>query len=58
MRLEESGDKAPSHSVKRANLELICKEYNVILALDDSSQDVDMYRQSGINTWQVADNNF
>lgn len=48
--LRTLGDWRPNHVVKASNLELIMREYEPILAVDDNRHAVAIYEQAGILT--------
>lgn len=55
----EQDDRRPDHIVKKEIFfDEIAPRYNVILAVDDRNQVVDMYRNIGVECWQVAPGDF
>lgn len=56
MRLHK--DHRPDYLIKDEMIRSIAKEYNIVLAIDDRQQVVDMYRLHGLEVFQVAYGDF
>lgn len=52
--MREQGDHRPDHVVKlQLFISKVAQEYNVLLAVDDRNQVVDLWRRIGLQCWQV-----
>lgn len=56
--IRKSGDKREDFIVKKEFLDNIITKYNPILSIDDRDQTVKMWRDNGVECWQVANGSF
>jgi hypothetical protein len=56
--IRKDGDSRRDSVVKREYLQDIVKKYNPKLSVDDRDQVVKMWRDNGVECWQVANGNF
>jgi len=58
MHMREEDDRRPDYIIKKEILSGLRVDYDVILAIDDRKQVVDMFREEGVTCLQCADNTF